>query len=291
VTAAEQGGGGALRKVRQRYVNVPSTLARDSRLTFKARGVLLYLLDKPDGWQVRSHAIAADGPDGRLAVLSALRELAALGYYRRVQTRDTQTGRLATWTEVSDVPVPGWIQTRADDLSEVTKPDSGQNDQGESADTPDTPDLSQDRFPDAGRPHSGRPHSGHPHCGRPDPGQPDPGRPDSGSRDALTTTESNHRGRKNFSPIPPAAPRPGDGYANNQPPTAPTACSKTDRPHRNCRGCGTTRRATRQQAEQPPAPPVWCGVCDEATRMRDSADGRTVARCPGCHPGMVARAG
>ena len=31
----------------------------DGRLSFKARGILAYLLDKPAGWDVRSVAIAA----------------------------------------------------------------------------------------------------------------------------------------------------------------------------------------------------------------------------------------
>ena len=35
-----------------------------------------------------------------------------------------------------------------------------------------------------------------------------------------------------------------------------------------------------------PAPnrPVWCGNCDEATRMIETDGGRSAARCPACHP-------
>ena len=70
---------GGLRKRAHSYLNVPSATVADGRLSFKARGILACLLDKPAGWDVRSVAIAADSPDGKAAVQAGLRELARAG--------------------------------------------------------------------------------------------------------------------------------------------------------------------------------------------------------------------
>ena len=52
-----------------------------------------------------------------------------------------------------------------------------------------------------------------------------------------------------------------------------TACRRHHRPRRGCAACATPA----------PSRPVWCGSCDEGTRLLDRPDG-TVARCRGCHP-------
>lgn len=234
--------GGQLRKVRRAYVNVPSTVARDSRLSFRARGVLVYLLDKPDGWRVRAESIAADGQEGRVAVQAALRELAERGYYRRVIARTEDRRRLTTITEVSDEPVEAWAtRTSAEggDSAEVPETEAA----------PDMPDVCGDQV-----------------CGST---SLDAGPVDATSCDALSTTEKYHR---EVEVLPPNPQRFAPGES----------CSESKRPHANCRGCGTTRRAQRAAAEAG-AWPAWCGVCSEATRMGENDDGLPY-RCPACHP-------
>ena len=104
---------GGLRKRVHSYLNVPSTTVNDGRLSFKARGILAYLLDKPAGWDVRSVAIAADSPDGKAAVQAGLRELARAGYYR-IERRRLLDGRLVTGTAVSEEPVASWAAEYAE---------------------------------------------------------------------------------------------------------------------------------------------------------------------------------
>jgi predicted ATPase/transcriptional regulator with XRE-family HTH domain len=104
---------GGLRKRAHSYLNVPSTTVNDGRLSFKARGILAYLLDKPAGWDVRSVAIAADSPDGKAAVQAGLRELARAGYYR-IERRRLLDGRLVTGTAVSEEPVASWAAEYAE---------------------------------------------------------------------------------------------------------------------------------------------------------------------------------
>jgi hypothetical protein len=84
------------------YVAFPNDTANDVRLSFRARGVLAYLLARPPGWRFAAARIASDGTEGREAVAAALRELAAAGYYRchRVQT----PGGFRMVTEVAALP-------------------------------------------------------------------------------------------------------------------------------------------------------------------------------------------
>ncbi len=102
-----------LRKRARSYLNVPSATVTDAALSFKARGILVYLLDKPAGWDVRSASIAADSPDGKAAVQAGLRELARAGYYR-IERRRLLDGRLVTGTAVSEEPVASWAEEYAE---------------------------------------------------------------------------------------------------------------------------------------------------------------------------------
>lgn len=81
-------------------------MVNDSRLSFRARGVLLWLLDKPDDWRCSGEEIARAGSEGRDAVLTTLRELEGFGYLRREKMRDATNGRIVTITSVYEKP-PG----------------------------------------------------------------------------------------------------------------------------------------------------------------------------------------
>ncbi len=54
--------------------------AADSRLSWKARGLLAYLLSLPDGWDIAVRDLVHRGPDGRDAVYTVLHGLKACGY-------------------------------------------------------------------------------------------------------------------------------------------------------------------------------------------------------------------
>lgn len=72
---------------RRQYVNLDSRAVNDDRLSFRARGVLAWLLEKPDSWTVNANAIAARGAEGRDAIRTALAELEHAGYLRRRKWR------------------------------------------------------------------------------------------------------------------------------------------------------------------------------------------------------------
>lgn len=87
----------------QNFVAVMNATARDDRLSFRARGVLTYLLSLPPDGETTIVEVAKKGREGRDAVGAAMRELAECGYLRRVVTR-TARGRLRTDTIVYGTP-------------------------------------------------------------------------------------------------------------------------------------------------------------------------------------------
>ena len=68
--------------------------AQDTRLSFDTRGVLWYLLSKPDDWQVRQADIQREGNFGRERARRILDELIDAGYLARPQKFRKQDG---TW--------------------------------------------------------------------------------------------------------------------------------------------------------------------------------------------------
>lgn len=87
------------------FVQIRNEVARDSRLSFKARGILIEILSRPDNWETSADALAASGPDGRTAVLSGLRELREAGYLTTVRQR-LEDGTFNTVSTVYDTPRP-----------------------------------------------------------------------------------------------------------------------------------------------------------------------------------------
>lgn len=88
---------------RRRWTTVDREAINDASLSFRARGVLVWLLDKPDNWEVRSSAIADVGKEGRDAIRTALTELEDRGYLVR-EKRQTQGGHWITETWVYEQP-------------------------------------------------------------------------------------------------------------------------------------------------------------------------------------------
>ncbi|TDC80196.1 hypothetical protein [Streptomyces hainanensis] len=93
------------------FTVLPNSLLQDRRLSYTAKGLLVDLLSRPDGWSEDGRRMADTSPQGRLAVARALRELTALAYYRvdRVRRDD---GTLVSESHVFDTPQrePGVIR-------------------------------------------------------------------------------------------------------------------------------------------------------------------------------------
>ncbi|MGW2222845.1 hypothetical protein ACWCSD_48295, partial [Nonomuraea sp. NPDC001684] len=182
-----------------RYVQVPNDVAFNSDLSFRARGVLVYLLAKPEDWDVRSEAIARDGKEGREAIRTALRELAAAGHYRLV--RVLKGGKGGTWhsfTDVSFVPVPEWAASyRANGEKPIVIKDTQTAASYFPApveDAPDQPEEAEDGFSGLGEDDAPKPSF-------PKSGNPASGDADFGNLGAIEKTVTDHSDK---TPVPPA---------------------------------------------------------------------------------------
>lgn len=92
-----------IRTPKQRnYVSVCNELAQDSRLSFEARGVMLYLLSKPPDWEVQFSDIERQGNFGRERRKRILAELEKAGYFTREMKR--QKGKFEYDYQVHETP-------------------------------------------------------------------------------------------------------------------------------------------------------------------------------------------
>lgn len=84
------------------FTSVPNALAQDKSLTYEARGLLLYLLSKPDDWVVRMHDLElGERKGGREKVRRIVAELLDAGYLERAVSRD-EKGHVRTETLVRE---------------------------------------------------------------------------------------------------------------------------------------------------------------------------------------------
>lgn len=112
-----------------RFTILDNEIIRNHALSFRARGILAYLLSMPDGWSVSSHHLAKVGAEGRTAVRTGLAELVEHGYLVRERRQDPSTGRWGWVQTVYDQPVRNPVGNLVDnDAPEVRLPDFGKPD-------------------------------------------------------------------------------------------------------------------------------------------------------------------
>jgi hypothetical protein len=69
------------------FTILDNSLLTDARLSWEARGLLAYLLSKPDTWGVRSYDLERNGPAGKQKIRRLLKELVEAGYMLREPTK------------------------------------------------------------------------------------------------------------------------------------------------------------------------------------------------------------
>lgn len=75
------------------FVTVHKDFIHDSNISWKAKGILLYLLSRPDDWQIYETELEQHSTDGLSGLKSGIKELEEIGYIQRNRKRD-KTGRL-----------------------------------------------------------------------------------------------------------------------------------------------------------------------------------------------------
>ena len=87
------------------YTVVHNDLIEDSRISWKARGLLMYLLSKPDHWRTSMAHLTAQSPEGLHSVRSGMKELEQYGYVKRIRKQNSH-GQWSMTTVVFDQPQP-----------------------------------------------------------------------------------------------------------------------------------------------------------------------------------------
>lgn len=261
-------------------VLIARAAAQDAQLSYRARGILLAVMSRPDDWRTDIDALARGGREGEHAIATALRELEARGYLRRTARQrpaGDPDGLGGTWFTEWDL---------TDDPALLGPPLPKRSPTG---------------------PRKPRP-------GAPRPGAPQPGAPRAGKPRALLERETDEE----TPPPTPAADatvvgalggvvariRKGNGVGA---PSERTLHAELERLAVLGWDAETLERVMRahdwhgiraggviawlrDQAEPPASGArtagersAWCGACDEPTRFVEGADGR-MRRCPDCHP-------
>ena len=95
------------------FVQMHKGFLEDPHLSYKAKGILAYLLTKPDGWIVMVADIIKHGKDGKESTYNGLKELQTHGYYKRKQIRNDK-GQIAYWESIiCEVPIWTYDSTHA----------------------------------------------------------------------------------------------------------------------------------------------------------------------------------
>lgn len=191
---------------------------QDGRLSMKARGILAYLVSKPDRWRTSAAAIAGTcDKDGREAIANGLSELETLGYL----VRRRKHGSDGRW---------GWFWVYSDSPEEVLQVLSAMGDDG-------TPDARRGRVRASSqvKPINGKPVSGEE-------------KPQVDSINGFAAHGETADGKPGDiesedverPPLPPAGRGESDLPAGEEPPAPPARCEAHN--IARCRECGLSPR-------------------------------------------------
>lgn len=81
------------------YVRMNKDLLTNKRLSYAARGLMAYLLSKPDDWETKLSDLIKQSPAGITVVRRLIKELRTAGYIERERMKDPVTGKFI-WTTV-----------------------------------------------------------------------------------------------------------------------------------------------------------------------------------------------
>ncbi|MFK4417152.1 putative phage protein (TIGR02220 family) [Bacillus sp. RC251] len=86
------------------YTTINNTGLRDERLTWKAKGILAYILSLPDDWVFYMEEVAKHSKDGIASLKAGMKELKECGYVKRFPIKG-EDGKINRWeTIIYEVP-------------------------------------------------------------------------------------------------------------------------------------------------------------------------------------------
>lgn len=78
------------------FTRIDNSMLQDARLSFKARGLLSYMLSKPDGFKFYLDEMTKHTTDGKDSIRAGLKELEKFGYVQRYAVKDKR-GKILSW--------------------------------------------------------------------------------------------------------------------------------------------------------------------------------------------------
>ena len=88
-----------VQKRQNNFVMMDKGFLENVNLSWKAKGILAYLLSKPDNWRVIIGNLINNSTDGKTAVYNGLKELGEHGHYEKTPIRD-EKGIFVRWDSV-----------------------------------------------------------------------------------------------------------------------------------------------------------------------------------------------
>ena len=85
------------RKKRSNFTQISNELLHDERLSWKAKGIMGYLLSLPDDWIIYFSEITNHATDGETSFRSGVKELKKYGYLERNPIRDPDSNKIVHW--------------------------------------------------------------------------------------------------------------------------------------------------------------------------------------------------
>jgi len=92
----------------------PKSIPENTALSWKAKGILSYLLSRPPNWEMSTTDLARRSSDGMDAVRSGIAELELAGYIVRGRENDA-SGRFVWVSRIYDSPIDANKRSRPDD--------------------------------------------------------------------------------------------------------------------------------------------------------------------------------
>lgn len=95
------------------FTQIPNDWLRDTRLSFKARGLLALIMTHREGWSLSINSIASQNQEGKDAIRSAIQELEKAGYLFRTQMNQGGKFGEAVWItqDPADLPMADFPTT------------------------------------------------------------------------------------------------------------------------------------------------------------------------------------
>lgn len=90
-------------RLKDNYTTIPNEFVNDSRMSWKAKGIFLYLASKPDDWRFHMDQISTVATDQLGSLKSGIKELETLGYLVRDRIFD-DAGKIAGWRWTLNLP-------------------------------------------------------------------------------------------------------------------------------------------------------------------------------------------